>query len=124
MKECNGAVLNLLKRISGLGPPISPSGHQEAPISSTLGSLICPLRHQKAPKLMFHCVIRGQFLVFLIRSFSSPQFPHCFIECFQFPHCVIKEQLRGYCTPDQFFDYLCIFLKNYNTLVTSKIYVS
>ena len=29
--------------------------------------------------------------------------------------------LRGYCTPDQFFDCLCIFLKNYNTLVTSKI---
>ena len=30
--------------------------------------------------------------------------------------------LRGYCTPDQFFDCLCIFLKNYNTLVASKIY--
>ena len=29
--------------------------------------------------------------------------------------------LRGYCTPDQFFDCLCIFLKSYNTLVTSKI---
>ena len=29
--------------------------------------------------------------------------------------------LRGYCTPDQFFDCLCIFLKNYKTLVTSKI---
>ena len=29
--------------------------------------------------------------------------------------------LRGYCTPDHFCDYLCIFLKNYNTLVTSKI---
>ena len=28
--------------------------------------------------------------------------------------------LRGYCTPDQFFDCLCIFLKNYNTLVASK----
>ena len=27
----------------------------------------------------------------------------------------------GYCTPDQFCDYLCIFLKNYNTLVRSKI---
>ena len=29
--------------------------------------------------------------------------------------------LRGYCTPDHFSDCLCIFLKNYNTLVTSKI---
>ena len=29
--------------------------------------------------------------------------------------------LRGYCTPDQFFDCLCIFLKNYNTLATSKV---
>ena len=29
--------------------------------------------------------------------------------------------LRGYCTPDQFCDCLCIFLKNYNTLVTSYI---
>ena len=29
--------------------------------------------------------------------------------------------LRGYCTPDQFLDCLCIFIKNYNTLVTSKI---
>ena len=29
--------------------------------------------------------------------------------------------LRGYCTPDQFCGCLCIFLKNYNTLVTSKI---
>ena len=28
--------------------------------------------------------------------------------------------LRGYCTPGQFLDCLCIFLKNYNTLVTSK----
>ena len=29
--------------------------------------------------------------------------------------------LRGYCTPDQFCDCLCIYLKNYNTLVTSNI---
>ena len=29
--------------------------------------------------------------------------------------------LRGYCTPDHFFDCLCIFPKNYDTLVTSKI---
>ena len=29
--------------------------------------------------------------------------------------------LRGYCTPGQFLDCFCIFLKNYSTLVTSKI---
>ena len=41
---------------------------------------------------MFHCVIRGPIPVFLIRSFSSPQFPHCFIKGLHFPHCVIKGQ--------------------------------
>ena len=30
-------------------------------------------------------------------------------------------KLRGYCTPDQFCDCLCIYLKNYNTFMTSKI---
>ena len=30
-------------------------------------------------------------------------------------------RLRGYCTPDHFCDCLYIFLKNYNSLVTSKI---
>ena len=33
----------------------------------------------------------------------------------------ICECLRGYCTPGQFLDCLCIFLKNCNTLVASKI---
>ena len=32
-----------------------------------------------------------------------------------------SETLRGYCTPGQFLDCFCIFLKNYNTLVTSKV---
>ena len=32
------------------------------------------------------------------------------------------QPLRRYCTPDQFCDYFCIFLKIYNILVTSKIY--
>ena len=31
-------------------------------------------------------------------------------------------RLRGYCTPGQFLDCFCIFLKNYNTLVTSKVF--
>ena len=36
-------------------------------------------------------------------------------------HWCIYLLLRGYCTPGQFLDCFCIFLKNYNTLVTSKI---
>ena len=28
LKECNEAVLNRLKSVTGLGPPISPSGRQ------------------------------------------------------------------------------------------------
>ena len=32
------------------------------------------------------------------------------------------KSLKGYCTPDQFCGCLCIFLKSYNTLLTSKIY--
>ena len=32
-----------------------------------------------------------------------------------------RTSLRGYCTPGQFLDCFCIFLKNYNTLITSKI---
>ena len=35
--------------------------------------------------------------------------------------CSTLAPLRGYRTPDQFSDCLCILLKNYNTLVTSKI---
>ena len=50
-KDCNEAVLNRLKRISGQGPQISPSGHQGVLISSSLGSLICLLRHQRAPQI-------------------------------------------------------------------------
>ena len=30
-------------------------------------------------------------------------------------------RLRGYCTPGQFWDRLCIFVKNYKKLVTSKV---
>ena len=47
-----------LKRISGLGPPNSPSGHHEGPISSSLGYLL-PIASSKGPKLMYHRVIRG-----------------------------------------------------------------
>ena len=39
-----------------------------------------------------------------------------------FKQFIITRLLREYCTPDQFCDCLCIFLKNYNTLVASKIY--
>ena len=75
LKECNGTILNCLKRNSGLGSPISPSGHQGVPISSSLGSLICPLHHQKTPKLMFHCFIRGPNFPF---SSSGHLAPHSF----------------------------------------------
>ena len=33
----------------------------------------------------------------------------------------VSVMLSGYCTPGQFLDCFCIFLKNYNTLITSKI---
>ena len=58
MKECNGAVLNCLKRIRSRAPN-SPSGHQGAPISPLLGSLIVHCIIKGFFKLMFHCVIRG-----------------------------------------------------------------
>ena len=32
--------------------------------------------------------------------------------------------LRGYDTPDQFYDYLCIFLKNYNKIIGNKLLLS
>ena len=88
LKECNGVVLNRLKRIRGLEPPTSPQGHQGAPISTLLGSLICPLRHQRAQ--MFHCSIKGPISRFSPSGHLAPLLPHCFIKAFQFPHCVIK----------------------------------
>ena len=43
------------------------------------------------------------------------------IYCFNQRSQKINSEVRGVLHPDQFFDCLCIFLKNYNTLVTSKI---
>ena len=92
LKECNGAVLNRSKGINGLGPQISSSGHQGAPISSSLRSLFCPLRHQRPPQI--HVPLFHQGLKFLFSTTGHlappPQFPHCFIKGFQFPHCAIK----------------------------------
>ena len=48
----------------------------------------------------------------------------CCCCCFFFlqqVHKILQLSLRGYCTPRLFFNCLCIFLKTYNTLVTSKI---
>ena len=49
LKECNGAVLNRLKIIRGLEPPISPSCHQGAQFSiarvSNLGPRMSSLRY-------------------------------------------------------------------------------
>ena len=66
-----------------IGPPISPIRSSGAPFSPSLGSLICPLRHQRAPK----CSItpsRAQFPVFPSGNLA-PQFPYCFIKGFQSP---------------------------------------
>ena len=61
-----------------------------AQTSPLLGSLICPLLHQRAPNVP----LRHQGLIFPVSPsghLASPtQFPHCFIKCFQFPHCVMK----------------------------------
>ena len=97
LKECNGAVLNRLKMIRGLGPPISPSGHQGGPNFPIARVSNLPTMSPKGPK----CSIapsRAQFPVFSTRSFSLPtQFPHCFIKGFQFPHCVIKGPKNFHC---------------------------
>ena len=69
------SLLNCSKIISGLGPPISPSGHQEVPISSSLGSLICPLRHQRAPQI--NVPLRHQWPNFPFSS-SGHLAPHSF----------------------------------------------
>ena len=81
------------KKNSGLGAPNFPikiirgpnfiiARVANLPIAPSKGPQInVPLRHQGA-----------QFPVFLIRSFSSPQFPHCFIRSFQFPHCIKREK--------------------------------
>ena len=72
LKECNGAVLNSLKRIIHLGPQISPFGHQGAPISSSLGSLICPLRHQRAPQINVPLRHQGPNFLFSTSGHSAP----------------------------------------------------
>ena len=112
LKECNGAILNSLKRISDLGPPISPSGHQGAPILSSLGSLIShcfikgpqinvPLRHQ-GPNFPFSSsghLAPPSFPIALLRVSNfpiasskgkGPYIFHCVIKGPQFPHHVIK----------------------------------
>ena len=52
--------------------------------------------------------------------FNTNQTPAIFwlVVLFKVSH---ADMLRGYCTPGQFLDCLCTFLKNYNTLVASKI---
>ena len=46
---------------------------------------------------------------------------HCLLKLVVCAHLGAQHILRGYCTPGQFLDCFCIFLKNYNILVTSKI---
>ena len=59
--------------------PISPIRSSGGPIFPLLGSLICPLRHQIAPKCST-APSRAQFPISPIRSFSPPPlFPQCFL---------------------------------------------
>ena len=71
---------------------ISPSGHQGAPISSSLGSLICLMRHQRSPQINVPLHHQGPNFPLSSSGHLAPQFPHCFIKGLQFPHCVIKGQ--------------------------------
>ena len=56
------------------------------------------------------------FLFMLLSNSTFKQW--CLLYTNSFSHIFC---LRGYCTLDQFCDCLCIFLNNYNTLVTSKM---
>ena len=83
LKECNGAVLNHLKRISGLGPLISPSGLKGAPISS---SLICPLPHQRAPQINVPLRHQGPNFPFSSSGHLAPHsFPIALLRVYNFP---------------------------------------
>ena len=62
----------------------------------------CPFKFQNFPKMNFRNSTFCPTMEFISRN-------------------NFLNTLRGYCTPDHFFDCLCIFLKNYNTFVTSKI---
>ena len=71
-------------------------------------SMQCLSKHSRECHIAFYVLLRYRFI--------------CHLAFIHLVWNIIDHlPLRGYCTPDQFFDCLCIFLKNYNTLVTSKI---
>ena len=54
--------------------------------------------------------------------FQNTKFKACFHgTCYRSIDFFDIKCLRGYCTPGQFLDCLCTFLKNYNTFITSEI---
>ena len=72
-------------------------------------------------KIVFHKLKRISFndlVSFVIIFFRGKS---VIIFCHRKKYLFLFNILRGYCTPGQFLDCFCIFLKNYNTLVTSKI---
>ena len=75
--------LDRLKRIRGLGHPISPSGHHLSFPIARVSNL--PITSSKAPPKCSIASSRAQFSIFLIRSFIPPQFSNCFIKGLQFP---------------------------------------
>ena len=82
LEEYNGAILNGLKRIRGLGPPISPSGHQGSNFPIARVSNL-PITSSKVRQ----CSIapsRTQFSVFPIRSLTH-SFPIALLRVSNFP---------------------------------------
>ena len=92
LKECNGAVLNRLKKNkwSSPPPPIRSSGDPNF-IIANFGSLICPcIGSSKGPQINVPLRHQEPNFPFTSSGHLVPQFPHCFITGFQLPHCIIK----------------------------------
>ena len=91
LEECNGAILNGLKRIRGQGPPISPSGYRGGSNFPIARASNLPHYVIKGPP-MFLCAIKGPIFRFP-HQVINPQFPHCF----KFPHWIIKGPRMFHC---------------------------
>ena len=91
LKECNGAVLNRLKIIRGLGPPQFPHQVIRGPNFPIARVSNLPIASPNGPQ-MFNCAIKGPFSCFPPSGHLAPPptVSHYFIKGFQFPHCVMK----------------------------------
>ena len=79
----------------------------------------------------FECYLSWNIILYEVMRYSIwNQYSPCFRfkeyllhrECgFQVTYMEQFFLLRGYCTPSQFCNCLCIFVQNYNTFLTSKI---